>query len=79
MVSHTNVSLKFYIDMNSGRQYQASRKWILIGGMALLLRVKMLEIYKRRDIGKRVYVSHVPLGITELEFREVFSFYGDIL
>ena len=35
--------------------------------------------HKRRDIKKRVYVSQVPLGITELEFREVFSFYGDIL
>ena len=35
--------------------------------------------HKRRDIRKRVYVSQVPLGNTELEFREVFSFYGDIL
>ena len=35
--------------------------------------------HTRRDVRKRVYVSQVPLDITELEFREAFSFDGDIL
>ena len=35
--------------------------------------------HKKRDTRKRVYVSHFPVGITMLELREIFSFYGEIV
>ena len=36
--------------------------------------------HKRRvDLKTRVYISQLPIGITLLELREVFAFYGEIV
>ena len=35
--------------------------------------------HKKRDLKRRVYISQLPIGITHLELKEVFSFYGDIM
>ena len=34
---------------------------------------------KRVDLKTRVYISQLPIGITPLELREVFAFFGEII
>ena len=35
--------------------------------------------HHRRRLNTRVYVSQLPIGINEIDLREVFSFYGELL
>ena len=35
--------------------------------------------YHRRRFNTRVYVSQLPIGINEIDLREAFSFYGELL
>ena len=35
--------------------------------------------HHRRRCNTRAYVSQLPIGINEIDFREVFSFYGELL
>ena len=58
---------------------QDARDLLVESGLSIDGKYISFAYHKRRDMRKRVYLSQVPLGITELEFREDFSFYGDTL
>ena len=54
------------------------RNRLVISGLNIDGKHVMFSYHKRRE-RPRVYVSQLPTGISELEIRQVFSFYGNIL